>query len=406
MKLPLRIARRYLFSKKKTNVINILSLLSVIGVLLSTAALVVILSVFNGFEDQILAAYNPVSPDMRITAKQGKRFVPDTTLLQKIKQTKDIELVVPVIRERGVLQFKGNMAIATVVGLPDEAAQIYDFDTLMQAGSFYTHYDGQEFVVLGYPIAAQLQTNLFAIDPIAVYAVKRGKRAVTQLSQAFKKELIRPSGVYDGDPKFTQEHVLVSYNFAKDLFSMGESISAWEVKLKNDASYAKIQEHLQTLLGDDYQVKNRYQLNDTLFKMLKLEKFFVFATLAIILLIAAFNIVGSLSMIIIDKKEDIAVLKSMGASTQLVKRIFVLESLMISLFGALVGLLLGLFVSWVQWQYGLVKMQSSYGSIPFPVAVQWQDIGLISFVVLIMGFLIALFTVRSIPKELKIEHMH
>lgn len=406
MKLPLRIARRYLFSKKKTNVINILSLLSVIGVLLSTAALVVILSVFNGFEDQILAAYNPVSPDMRITAKQGKRFVPDTTLLQKIKQTKDIELVVPVIRERGVLQFKGNMAIATVVGLPDEAAQIYDFDTLMQAGSFYTHYDGQEFVVLGYPIAAQLQTNLFAIDPIAVYAVKRGKRAVIQLSQAFKKELIRPAGVYDGDPKFTQEHVLVSYNFAKDLFSMGESISAWEIKLKNDASYAKIQEHLQTLLGDDYQVKNRYQLNDTLFKMLKLEKFFVFATLAIILLIAAFNIVGSLSMIIIDKKEDIAVLKSMGASTQLVKRIFVLESLMISLFGALVGLLLGLFVSWVQWQYGLVKMQSSYGSIPFPVAVQWQDIGLISFVVLIMGFLIALFTVRSIPKELKIEHMH
>lgn len=406
MKLPLRIARRYLFSKKKTNVINILSLLSVIGVLLSTAALVVILSVFNGFEDQILAAYNPVSPDMRITAKQGKRFVPDTTLLQKIKQTKDIELVVPVIRERGVLQFKGNMAIATVVGLPDEAAQIYDFDTLMQVGSFYTHYDGQEFVVLGYPIAAQLQTNLFAIDPIAVYAVKRGKRAVTQLSQAFKKELIRPSGVYDGDPKFTQEHVLVSYNFAKDLFSMGESISAWEIKLKNNVSYAKIQEHLQTLLGDDYQVKNRYQLNDTLFKMLKLEKFFVFATLAIILLIAAFNIVGSLSMIIIDKKEDIAVLKSMGASTQLVKRIFVLESLMISLFGALVGLLLGLFVSWVQWQYGLVKMQSSYGSIPFPVAVQWQDIGLISFVVLIMGFLIALFTVRSIPKELKIEHMH
>lgn len=406
MNFPLHIAKRYLFSKKKTNIINILSLLSVIGVLLSTAALVVVLSVFNGFEKQILAAYNPVSPDVRITAKKGKRFVPDSVLLQKIQQHKDVELVIPLIKERGVLQFEDRTAIATVVGLPDAAGEIYDFDTLMYSGSFYTKHDGQEFVVLGYPIASQLQINLFAIEPISIYAAKRGKRAAIQLSQSFKKELLRPAGVYDGDPKFTQEHVLVSYEFAKALFSMGESISAWEVKVKEGASIIHTRDDLQAILGEAYIVKERYQLNETLFKMLKMEKFFVFATLAIILLIAAFNIVGSLSMIIIDKKEDIAVLKSMGASRSLVKRIFVLESLMISLLGAFVGLLFGLFVSWVQWQFGLVKMQGSYGSIPFPVSVQWQDIGLIALVVLIMGFLIALFTVRSIPKELKIAHMH
>lgn len=406
MNFPLHIAKRYLFSKKKTNIINILSLLSVIGVLLSTAALVVVLSVFNGFEKQILAAYNPVSPDVRITAKKGKRFVPDSVLLQKIQQHKDVELVIPLIKERGVLQFEDRTAIATVVGLPDAAGEIYDFDTLMYSGSFYTKHDGQEFVVLGYPIASQLQINLFAIEPISIYAAKRGKRAAVQLSQSFKKELLRPAGVYDGDPKFTQEHVLVNYEFAKALFSMGESISAWEVKVKEGASIIHTRDDLQAILGEAYIVKERYQLNETLFKMLKMEKFFVFATLAIILLIAAFNIVGSLSMIIIDKKEDIAVLKSMGASRSLVKRIFVLESLMISLLGAFVGLLFGLLVSWVQWQFGLVKMQGSYGSIPFPVSVQWQDIGLIALVVLIMGFLIALFTVRSIPKELKIAHMH
>lgn len=406
MNLPLHIARRYLFSKKKTNIINILSLLSVIGVLLSTATLVVVLSVFNGFEEQILAAYNPVSPDVRITAKQGKRFIPDSTLLQQIREVEGIDLVVPIITERGVLQFEDRTAIATVIGLPDEATQIYDFDTLMHSGSFYTQYDGQEFIVLGYPIAAQLQINLFAIAPISIYAAKRGKRSATQLSQSFKKALLRPAGVYDGDPKFTQEHVIVSYPFAKGLFSMGESISSWEVKTKADASRREVRNVLQKLLGDNYTVKERYQLNETLFKMLKIEKFFVFATLAIILLIAAFNIVGSLSMIIIDKKEDIAVLKSMGASRSLVKRVFVLESLMISLFGAFVGLVFGLLVCGLQWKFGLIKMQSSYGSIPFPVSVQWQDIGLISVVVLIMGFLIALFTVRSIPKELKIEHMH
>lgn len=406
MKLSLHIARRYLFSPKKTNIINILSLLSVIGVLLSTTALVVVLSVFNGFEEQIIAAYNPVSPDIRITAKQGKRFVPDSALLQKIQNTEGVELLVPILAERGVLQFEDRTAIATVIGLPDEGQEIYDFDTLMYSGSFYTHHEGQEFIVLGYPIAAQLQINLFAIEPIYIYAAKRGKRAGSQLSQSFKKELLRPSGVYDGDAKFTQEHVLVSYDFAKELFSMGESVSAWEIKTQKGVSTTKVKDALQKLLGDTYVVKGRYQLNATLFKMLKMEKFFVFATLALILLIAAFNIVGSLSMIMIDKKEDIAVLKSMGATRTLIKRIFVLESLMISLFGAFAGLLAGLLVSWLQWQFGLVKMQGSYGTIPFPVSVQWQDIGLIALVVLLIGFLIALFTVRSIPKELKIEHMH
>ncbi|PVX52090.1 lipoprotein-releasing system permease protein [Balneicella halophila] len=406
MKLPLQIAKRYLFSEKKTNVINILSLLSVIGVLLSTAALVIVLSVFNGFEEQILDAYNPVSPDVRITPKEGKRFIPSQELLQKIKYTEGVELVVPIITERGVLQLEERTAIATFIGLPDEGTAIYNFDTLMVAGSFYTQHDEQEFIVLGYPIAAQLQANLFSLEPIGIYATKRGRRSTTQLSQSFKKELIRPAGIYEGIAKFSSEYVIVSYDFAKELFSMGESVSMLEIKTSANESHTKVRDRLQRLLGDAFVVKGRYQLDDTLFKMLKMEKFFVFATLAIILLIAAFNIVGSLSMIIIDKKEDIAVLKSMGATRTLIKRIFVLESLMISLFGAFIGLLIGLGVSWLQWQYGLVRMQGSYGSIPFPISVQWKDIGLIALVVLVIGFLIAMFTVRSIPKELRIENMH
>ncbi len=406
MKLALRIARRYLFSKKKTNIINVLSLLSVIGVLLSTGALVVVLSVFNGFEEQILNAYNPLSPDIRITSTEGKRFIPDSLLLSKVKETEGVELVVPIIRERGVLQFKEHIALATIIGLPDEAMPIYSLDTLMQSGSFYTHYQGQEFVVLGYPLAAQLHASLFAIEPISIYAAKRGKKAAIQFSNAFNKALIRPSGVYDGDPKFTQEHVFVSYDFARNLFAMGNSISAWEIKTVAGASASDVREQLKELLGAKFEVKERYQLNETLFRMLKIEKLFVFATLVIILLIAAFNVVGSLSMIIIDKKEDIAVLKSMGATTVLIKHIFVAESLMISMFGAVAGLFLGLFVSWGQLYFGWVKMQMSYGAIPFPVLIQWQDIVTVILVVLLMGFLIALFTVRSIPKELKIADIH
>ncbi len=406
MKFSLRIASRYLFSKKKTNVINILSLLSVIGVLLSTAALVIILSVFNGFEKQILAEYNPISPDISITAKHGKRFVPDATILAKLKQKEGVECVIPVIRERAVIEFQNRTALATLLGIPDEGQQIYDFETLMQSGDFYTHYEGKDFIVLGLPIALQIRANLFAIEPIHIYAAKRGKRSLSQLNNVFKKAALRPAGVYDTDTKIREEQAIVSYDFAKKIFSMGETISAWEIKAKQGFSTVKLRDEIQELLGSAYVVKERYELNATLFRMLKIEKFFVFATLAMILLIAAFNVVGSLSMIIIDKKEDIAVLKSMGATQRIVKQIFVAESLMISLFGAIVGIVLGLVVSGLQWKFEFIRMPENYGYMPFPISVKWQDITLIMLVVIVMGFLVAFFTVRSIPKRLRIEHIH
>lgn len=397
MKLPFFIAGRYLFSKKTTNIINVLSLISFIGILLISCALVIILSAFSGFEKQILDAYNPVNPDIRITAKEGKSFVPDTALLEKIKRLDGVELVVPIIQEKGILRFKENTSIATFMGLPPEGEQIYDFDTLMYAGEFYTSHNGYDFVVVGYPIAVQLQLDLFSLDPMQVYATKRGKRSGMSLQKAFNSENIRPSGVYDADPEFTKEHVVVSFDFAKKLFSMDNRITSWEVKSKN-TNFGSTIKKIKGILGADFEVRNRYELNPTLFKILKVEKLFVFLILALILFIAGFNIVGSLSMIIIDKKNDIGVLQSMGASRRLIKRIFVIESLMISLFGAFFGLAIGLVVSLLQQNYGFI----TYGAIPFPVHIQWGDILLIIGVVLLIGFVIALFTVRSIPRELEI----
>lgn len=406
MKFPLRIALRYLFSKKKTNIINILSLLSVIGVLLSTVALVIILSVFNGFEQQILAEYNPISPDIRITAKEGKRFVPDTVVLEKIKQIKGVEFVVPVIRERAVIAFKGKTVLATLLGISDKGQQIYNFETLMEAGDFYTHYNGSNFIVLGLPIAVQLRANLFAIEPLEIYAAQRGKRSLSQLNRAFKKERLRLAGVYNSNAKIKEEQAIVNYDFAKQIFSMGKSISAWEIKTEKGGDNVQIRDEIKELLGDKYVVKERYELNATLFRVVKIEKLFVFATLVIILLIAAFNVVGALSMMIIDKKEDIAVLKSMGVTQSIIQNIFVIESLFVSLLGAFGGVVLGLFISGLQWQFGFIRMPENYDSIPFPVLIKWEDIVLIIAVVLIIGFLVAFFTVRSIPKKLQIEHMH
>lgn len=397
MKLPFFIAGRYLFSKKTTNIINILSLISFIGILLISGALVIILSAFSGFEKQILDAYNPVNPDIRITAREGKSFVPDTALLEKIKRLDGVELVVPIIQEKGILRFKENTSIATFIGLPPGGEQIYNFDTLMYAGEFYTSHNGYDFVVVGYPIAVQLQLDLFSLDPMQVYATKRGKRSGMSLQKAFNSESIRPLGVYDADPEFTKEHVVVSFDFAKKLFSMENRITSWEVKSKS-TNFGSTIKKIKEILGADFDVRNRYELNPTLFKILKVEKFFVFLILALILFIAGFNIVGSLSMIIIDKKNDIGVLQSMGAPRRLIKRIFVIESLMISLFGAFFGLVIGLIISLLQQYYGFI----TYGAIPFPVHIQWVDILLVIGVVLLIGFVIALFTVRSIPRELEI----
>ncbi len=409
MPLAFHIALRYLFSKKKTNIINILSLLSVIGVLLSTAALVIILSVFNGFEKQILDSYTTLSPDIKITATSGKRFKPNDKTLSKLKSIEGVQIIIPTIQERAVLQFEDRTTISTILGLPPQGGLLYDFKSLMQGGDFYTQYDNGEFIVLPYQTALELKANLFALSPLHIYAPKRGKiRSSSQLSHSFKKEPIRPSGIYETGvvDRLGENYAVVSFDFAKRLFSMEETISAWEIKLHKQAKLSSVCQKMRKLLGKNFSVKDRYELNETLFRMIKLEKFFVFATLVIILLIAAFNIVGSLSMIIIDKKEDIAILKSMGATQKTIKKIFVLESLMISIFGAFSGLCLGILVSFLQLKFGFIKMQESYGATPFPIAIHLNDIALISLVVLIIGFLIALFTVRSIPKQLNIQDVH
>lgn len=399
MNFPFFVARRYLFSKKSTNIINILSILSLLGVLLSTAALVIVVSVFNGFEKQIVDSYNPISPDIRIEPRKGKTFRNDTLLAEKIERLEQVAQVLPVVSERVILEFEGRILIANALGVSKAVENVYAIDSLMREGAFYTTYEEKEYVVMGYPLAARLQMNLFSVEPLAIYALKSGRIKSTNLSQAFRKRYIRPAGYFDGYPEFSAENIFISFSFAQELFQLQNRISYWDLKLEIEANQGEVVKEIAKLVGDEFVVKTRFQLNETLFRMLKIEKFFVFVTLAIIFLIAAFNIVGALSMIISDKREDAMLLERLGATTQLTTRIFMMESLLIATLGTFFGLLLGLFFCMLQSRYGIVVMHMSSTSLPFPVVVRFADILLVLVVSLSIGFFIAIVTVKQIVKS-------
>lgn len=400
MNFTLFIAKRYLFAKKSTNIINILSILSLVGVLLSTATLVIVIAGFNGLEQQILDAYNPISPDIRITPFKGKIFARDKRLETNILSIPGVEQVLPVISERVVLEFEERIVLANALGVPKSVTKVYALDSLIAGGAFYTEYADENYVVLGEGLASRLQMGLFAVKPLTIYALKRGRMSTSNLANSFSKRYVRPAGYFDGYPEFSANSLFIGFDFAKELFRMEDKISFWDIKVNKGNSVNEVMRKLEELLGAEYVVKNRFQLNETLFRILKIEKFFVFATLALIFLIATFNIVGALSMIISDKKEDTKVLEKLGATPQIIIRIFTLEALLISLIGTFLGLLLGLLLCLLQDKYGLVLMQINTGAFPFPVLISFFDLVLILLITLGIGLLVSVVAVKSIVKSL------
>lgn len=398
---PFFIAWRYFFSKKKKiNIINILSILSLLGILLSTIALIIVVSIFNGFEEQILGAYNPINPDLRIETIQGKSFENDTTIIKKIKEIDKVDFVLPVIKEQVILEFENRILLAYALGISDDFRRIYSIDSLMRGGAFYTKYNNQNYAVLGYPLAAQLRLGLFSDIPFSIYALKRDRVKSVNLSESFNKRYLRPAGYFDGIPEFSSEHLFVDFDFAKKLFHMKNHISFLDLKLKKGANEDKVIKHIKKILGAKFLVKNRFQLNETLFRILKIEKMFVFATLILIFIIASFNIVGALSMIISDKKADISTLEKLGATKPVIVRIFIFEALLIGNVGTFLGVLGGLFFCFLQKKYGFIVMHMSSEDLPFPVVFNYVDILLIILLTVAISFLIAGVVVKKMVSSL------
>ncbi|MCE5332289.1 MAG: FtsX-like permease family protein [Bacteroidales bacterium] len=401
LSFSLRIARRYLFSKKSHNAINVISGISATGVAIGTMALVVVLSVFNGFELLISDMFSAFDPDLKITLSQGKTFDLNTNEFGQVRKLKSVAVFTEVVEENALLRYKDKQMPATIKGVTDNFSRLTNIDSIMYDGTFQLYDGAFERAVPGVGVASILGLGAHFIDPLYIYAPKRTSNInLLRPEKSFNQLGAFVSGIFSVQQlQYDDHYVLVSINMARDLFEYDSTtVSSIELKLASGVDQLNVEKQIQKLLGNKYQVKNRYEQQESFFKIMKIEKWITYLILCFILLIASFNIIGSLSMLIIDKKADIQTLRSLGADNRLIQRIFLYEGWLISVVGAFSGLILGTLICLVQEHFGIVKLGSGYVVDAYPVVTNFSDSLLVFVTVLLMGFLAAWYPVRYINK--------
>lgn len=396
MSLPSFVARRYLFAKKSSNAINIISAISVTGVTVGTMALVIVLSVFNGFDNLVKSLFNSFDPDLKISLAEGKTFIPDEDRLKALTEMPGVAAFTKVIEENALIRYGDKQLPATVKGVDQNYLKVSGLDTMVVEGEFILRDQGMDFTVIGMGISYYLSVGLGFINPLTIYMPKKTEGYSVDPATAFNAYNIHPKGIFSIEQEYDQKYLIVPFRFAAKLLDDSLSISALEVKLGKGVQVDQIQRKVQALFGKDFIVKNRYQQKEVFYKIMKYEKWAIFFILSFILMVASFNIIGSLSMLIIEKKKDIETFQSMGADKGLIRSIFLYEGLMISVFGALVGTVVGVAICWAQMHFGIVKLSGSGSFIidAYPVAIKFTDIVFSFITVLAIGFFAAWYPVR------------
>jgi len=391
-----------LFSKKSHNAINIISGISASGVAIGTMALVCVLSVFNGFESLISDMFSAFDPDLKITLSQGKTFDVNSSELGQVRKLKSVVYFTEVIEENALLRFKDKVMPATVKGVSSDFQKMTRIDSIMYDGKFLLYDGAFQRAVPGVGVASILGLGAQFIDPLLIYAPRRSSKInLLRPENSFNQVGTFVSGIFAVQQlQYDDHYVLVSIDLARDLFEYEKAkVTAIELKLAAGADNEVVQSQIKNILGTKYQVKNRYEQQESFFKIMLIEKWITYLILCFILLIASFNIIGSLSMLIIDKKADIETLRSLGANNQLIKRIFLFEGWLISAVGALVGIGLGGILCLLQEHFGFLKLGTGYVVDAYPVVTNFVDMILVFVTVLAMGFLAAYYPVRYIQRE-------
>ena len=401
MNLPFYIARRYLFSRKKHNAINIISGISVCGVALATLALVCTLSVFNGFQDMVAGFFTAFDPELKITVREGKVFEPRGAAFQEVRSLPEIDVWTETLEENAMVQYKDRQAMAIIKGVEDNFEELTSIDSLLYgAGEFILHDSIVDYGVLGVELISELGTAL------QVYAPKRNVRVnMANPSASFNRDYLFSPGVVFvvNQQKYDARYILTSLSFARNLFNYDTEVSAVELKLKPGADVTAVQRKIARILGDEFVVLDRYEQQADVFRIMEIEKFISYLFLTFILAIACFNVIGSLSMLILDKREDVETLRNLGADDRLIARIFLFEGRLISLFGALSGIVLGLLLCYIQQRFGIISLGGGSGSFivdAYPVSVHATDVILIFITVITVGFLSVWYPVHYLTRRL------
>jgi len=406
MNFPFYIAKRYLFSKKSHNAINVISAISVCGVALATLALVCTLSVFNGFQDLVATFFTAFDPQLKITAVKGKVFDGQAPRILQIRELPEVELCSESLEDNIMVQYQDKQTMAVLKGVEDNFDRLTPIDSILFGrGELILHDKVVDYAIPGIQLLSTLGASIRFLDPLEIYAPKRGAKVnLANPSTAFSTGQLFSSGLVFAvnQEKYDGSYILTSLRFARDLFQYTSEVSAINLKLKPEADTDAVKEKIEQILGEDFCVSDRYEQQADTFRIMEIEKLISYLFLTFILVIASFNVIGSLSMLIIDKRDDVNTLRNLGANDNLIVRIFLFEGRMISFIGASLGVVLGLFLCWLQQKYGLIALGSSGTFVvdAYPVSVHLTDIIVIFITVLAVGFLSVWYPVRFLSKRL------
>ena len=407
MNFPFYIARRYLFSKKSTHAINVISGISVVGVAVATMALVVTLSVFNGFHDLVASFFTQMDPQLKVTPVKGKTAPADDPILTEIRQLPDVEVATECLEEQALAVYGDRQMMVKIKGVEDNFNQLTHIQEILEGdGDFELHAADLNYGIPGLGVAYQLGLGYTYEHPLKIFAPRReGQLNMANPTEGFVvDELYSPGVIFCmKQGKYDKNYILTSLAFTRHLFDLEGRLSSLELRLKPGSDFDRVKEQMAKIAGDKYNVYDRYEQQDDTFRIMKVEKLIAYVFLTFILVIACFNIIGSLSMLIIDKKEDVVTLRNLGATDHQITRIFLFEGRLISAIGAVLGVLIGLLLCWLQQQYGIVRLGSSEGAFvvdAYPVSVHPWDIVLIFFTVMAVGFLSVWYPVRYFSKRI------
>ena len=401
MKLSLYIAKRYLFAKKSRNAINIISAVSVAGVAVGTMALIIILSVFNGLETMVSAIFNTFDPDIKITASEGKTFIPDTTRLKLLAKVEGLCCYSLTIEDNALLKYGSREYIATIKGIDDNYVMVSAIDSSMVDGEFtLKSKTGRPFAVPGAGVAQYLGIGVNFITPLELIFPRKNGSTSLSAENSLNHKFIFPSGIFEVEKDYDSKYVYIPLDVARELTETEKAVSTIEIKFAINANPQAVQKAIKQIYGKGFTVQNRNEQQAIFYKVMRSERLAIFFILTLILIIASFNIIGSLTMLIIEKERDIEILKSLGADNNLIRKIFIFEGWLISIIGAISGIILGFVVCWLQQTYGLVKLQSQTLIMnSYPVVLKLIDFIIVPGTVLLIGYWAAWYPVRFLTKK-------
>ena len=364
-------------------------------------ALVIILSAFNGLDNLVRSLFSTFDPDLKITVAEGKTFSSEHEDIKKLKEHEGILYLSEVIEENALLRYGEKQFIATIKGVSDNFVKMSGIDSMIYDGEFLLKDQKNRYAIVGQGIASTLSIGLNFITPIQIYVPKRTKNVILTPDKTFNRKYIFPSGIFAIQQDFDSRYIIVPIDFARELLDYTVELSSIELKIDPAYNQNRVQEELQILLGNGFEVKNRFEQQEFVYKIMQSEKWAIFLILTLILIIASFNIIGSLSMLIIEKKKDIETLRNLGANMKLIKKIFLLEGWMISILGAISGLILGSIICMLQQQFGLVKIQGGESFVidTYPVSMEILDFLFVFLTVLTIGYLAAWYPERYITRK-------